>query len=97
MSKGIYDAAIDVVGGNILSSIIASMHYNGIITICGNVKSPKFETTVFPFILRGNSLIGIDSAKCNLQDRENVWNHFATDWKLNGLEKIFHMLKTKGF
>tara|TARA_B100001540_G_scaffold2565_1_gene2453 strand:- start:571 stop:1560 length:990 start_codon:yes stop_codon:yes gene_type:complete len=96
LSKGIYDAAIDVVGGNILSSIIASMHYNGIITICGNVRSPKFETSVFPFILRGNSLIGIDSAKCNLEDRENVWNHFATNWKLNELDKICNTVDLDG-
>ena len=96
LSKGIYDAAIDVVGGNILSSIIASMHYNGIITVCGNVRSPKFETSVFPFILRGNSLIGIDSAKCNLEDRENVWNHFATDWKLNELERMCNTVDLDG-
>ncbi|MFL2982819.1 MAG: YhdH/YhfP family quinone oxidoreductase [Candidatus Neomarinimicrobiota bacterium] len=83
LSKGIYNAALDVVGGEILSSIIASMKYNGIITATGNVSSPKFETTVFPFILRANSLIGIDSANCPIEKRKKVWEHFASDWKLN--------------
>ena len=56
----------------------------------------KFESSVFPFILRGNSLIGIDTAKCNLEDRENVWNHFATNWKLNELDKICNTVDLDG-
>ena len=88
LNRGMYNAALDVVGGPILSSIIASMHYGGVITTCGNVGGPNFETTVFPFILRANSLIGIDSAGCLIEDRKIIWEHFSSDWELNGLEKI---------
>ena len=88
LNKGIYDAAIDVAGGNILSCIIASIKYNGITTICGNVAGPQFETTVFPFILRANQLFGIDSATCSIKRREQIWNNFSSIWKLNDLEKM---------
>jgi len=87
LSKGIYDTALDVVGGSILSSIIASMNYDGIITTCGNVGGPKFETTVFPFILRGNTLVGIDSAGCSIEKKKMIWENFSSIWKINGLEK----------
>ena len=88
LSKGLYDAAVDVAGGNILTNIIASMKYNGTITACGNVASPEFETTVFPFILRGNRLIGIDSATCSISLREKIWNNFSTKWRLKNLDNI---------
>ena len=87
LNQGMYNAALDVVGGSMLSSILASMSQNGIITACGNVGGPKFETTVFPFILRGNSLVGIDSANSPIDKRKMIWNHFSSDWKLDGLEK----------
>ena len=88
LSKGLYDAAVDVAGGNILTNIIASMKYNGTITACGNVASPEFETTVFPFILRGNRLIGIDSATCSIPLREKIWNNFSTKWRLKNLDNM---------
>ncbi len=88
LNKGLYDAAVDVAGGNMLSCIIASMKYNGIITACGNVAGPKFETTVFPFILRGNRLIGIDSATSSIRYRKKIWNNFSSIWKLNNLSDI---------
>tara|TARA_B100001996_G_scaffold82552_1_gene60924 strand:- start:1774 stop:2760 length:987 start_codon:yes stop_codon:yes gene_type:complete len=87
LNKGVYNAALDVVGGSMLSSILSSMYQNGIITVCGNVGGPKFETTVFPFILRGNSLVGIDSANSPIDKRKMIWKHFSSDWKLDGLEK----------
>ncbi len=88
LSKGIYDAAIDTVGGNILSSILASMNYNGIITACGNVAGANFKTSVFPFILRKNYLIGIDSATSPIPIREKIWKNFSTSWNLKNLDHI---------
>ena len=82
LNKGIHNAALDVVGGNILTSIIASMKYGGVIATTGNACSPIFETTVFPFILRANSLIGIDSANCSIEMRRKIWKNFASKWKL---------------
>ena len=88
LDQGRYHAALDVVGGTMLSSMLARMIPNGVIAACGNVGGPKFKTTVFPFILRGNSLVGIDSANAPINIREMIWKHFCTDWKLEGIEKF---------
>ena len=88
LNKGCFDAAIDVVGGKTLSSIIASMKYNGLITVCGNVADPNFATTVFPFILRSNRLIGIDSASHPIEIRKKIWDKFASSWKIKNLNHI---------
>ena len=95
LNKGKYDIALDVVGGRILSSIIASMNYGGIITTCGNVGGPEFETSVFPFILRGNSLIGIDSAACSIEKKKIIWENFSSKWRLNGLEENSKIVSLK--
>jgi len=95
LNKGVYNAALDVVGGSMLSSILSSMYQNGIITVCGNVGGPKFETTVFPFILRGNSLVGIDSANSPIDKRKMIWKHFSSNWKLDGLEKYSKIVDLK--
>ena len=95
LNKGLYDAAIDVAGGKILSCIIASMKYNGIITVCGNVAGPKFETTVFPFILRANQLIGIDSATSPINARQKIWDNYSSIWKLNDLRKMCRVVYLK--
>ncbi len=92
LNNGVYDGAIDAVGGNILSSMLASMQYNGIITACGNVAGANFTTSVFPFILRKNRLIGIDSATCSKPIRENIWNKFSTFWRLKNLDHICKMI-----
>ena len=96
LNKGNFDAAIDVVGGSILSSIIASMKYNGLITVCGNVADPNFVTTVFPFILRSNRLIGIDSASHHIAIREKIWNKFASSWKIENLNYIAKVVNLNG-
>jgi len=61
----------------------------GVITCCGIVASPKLNMTVFPFILRGVSLIGIDSQNCPMTYRKIVWNKLAKDWKPVGLMEIY--------
>ncbi len=96
LNKGVYNAAIDVVGGTILSCIIASMKPNGIITTCGNVGGPNFETTVFPFILRANSLIGIDSANCSIEKRKLIWDYFSSEWKFNEMESMSRIVRLDG-
>ena len=63
LGKRYWDFALDVAGGKTLSKILKGMNYGGIITCCGLVDNPKFESTVYPFILRANQLIGIDSLK----------------------------------
>ena len=66
--------------------MIKSVKSLGVVTACGNAASIKLELTVFPFILRGVSLIGIDSQNYPMKYREQVWNKLAEEWKLNNLE-----------
>ena len=83
--KPVYAGAIDTVGGIILENMIKSIKPNGAVTCCGNAASSKLELTVFPFILRGITLIGIDSQNLSMNNRENVWKKLASDWKLDTL------------
>lgn len=83
--KSIYAGGIDTVGGVILENIIKSIQPMGVVTCCGNVASPKLDVTVFPFILRGITLIGIDSQNYPMKYREKVWEKFASQWKLDQL------------
>lgn len=79
--KPLFAGAIDTVGGVILENIIKSTKAIGVVTCCGNVASPKLELTVFPFILRGMSLIGIDSQNFPMRERKKVWEMLADNWK----------------
>lgn len=80
---------IDTVGGPILVAAIKSTKQDGIVTSCGNVASPDLPINVFPFILRGISLMGIDSQHCPMALRQSLWDRLATDWKFNQLEQIY--------
>ncbi|UAM98557.1 YhdH/YhfP family quinone oxidoreductase [Polaribacter litorisediminis] len=84
--KPVFAGGIDTVGGVILENIIKSTNPMGVITCCGNVASPKLNLTVFPFILRGISLIGIDSQNYPMSHREFLWHKLSKDWKLEKLE-----------
>ncbi len=81
--------AIDTVGGEILSTAIKSTKQDGIVTCCGNVASPDLPINVFPFILRGISLLGIDSQHCPMALRSSIWEKLATDWKFDYLDSIY--------
>jgi len=77
-------AVIDTVGGDYLDSAIRATAYGGVVTVCGMVASPQLETNVFPFILRGVRLEGIDSAEVSLERLAQVWHRLA-EWKPNDL------------
>jgi len=79
---------IDTVGGEILATAIKSTGYGGAVTCCGNVSSPELPLTVYPFILRGVSLLGIDSAKCPLHNRQRIWQKLAGEWKIENLDSL---------
>jgi len=80
--------AVDTVGGNILATAIKTTRYGGTVTCCGNVTSGELHTSIYPFILNGISLMGIDSVNCPADLRLQVWQKLATDWKLDHLEAI---------
>jgi len=85
--KPAFAGGIDAVGGTILENIIKSTNSMGVVTCCGNVASPKLSLTVFPFILRGVSLIGIDSQNYSMEYRERVWNKLSGLWKPDKLSE----------
>jgi putative YhdH/YhfP family quinone oxidoreductase len=72
-------ATIDNVGGTPLASAIKATRPYGYVACCGNAASPELHLTVYPFILRGVSLIGIDSANCAPDLRRRVWDNLAHD------------------
>jgi len=77
--------AVDVVGGETLSSVIKSLQYGGSVAACGLVQSPAFSATVLPFILRGVNLLGVDSVELPLETKQRAWNKLAGEWKLDNL------------
>ena len=83
LDKAIYSAGIDTVGGDILSKMLSMIESHGSVACCGNVAGIKFTSSVFPFILRGISLIGIDSAESDINFKKEIWDLFSNDWSLN--------------
>ena len=71
--------AVDVVGGSILSRVIAEMQYNGTVAACGLANSFKLDTTVMPFILRNVRLQGVDSVSCPFTRRQQAWQRLAAE------------------
>ncbi|GHE45862.1 YhdH/YhfP family quinone oxidoreductase [Sphingobacterium griseoflavum] len=88
LSKATYHAGIDVVGGDLLSAMLKSAKYGGIVTSCGNVGSAEISTSVFPFILRGVKLSGIDSVEPPIDSKARVWKLLAEQWKPHNLDKL---------
>ncbi|MGH7772297.1 MAG: YhdH/YhfP family quinone oxidoreductase [Candidatus Binatia bacterium] len=86
--KGRWAGVVDTVGGNILATAIKSTLQGGVVTCCGMVASPELTLTVFPFILRGVSLIGIDSVECPTETRLLIWKKISQEWKLNNLDAL---------
>ena len=80
-----WNGVIDNVGGLPLSTALKTTKPGGVITTCGNVAGAELSTTVFPFILRGLRLIGIDSQNCPYDLRKKLWELLASDWKLPNL------------
>jgi acrylyl-CoA reductase (NADPH) len=86
--KTLWAGSVDTVGGPLLATTIKSVQYGGVVTCCGNVASPGLPLTVYPFILRGVTLIGIDSQNCPMLTRVQVWQNLAGKWKLPNLEEL---------
>lgn len=88
MLKERWAGVVDTVGGNILATAIKTTRYGGSVAACGLVASPSLETTVYPFILRGVNLLGIDSVNCSLAMRRSLWQKLATEWRVPFLEHL---------
>lgn len=80
--------AVDTVGGPTLAALVRSATRFGCVTACGLVGGVELPLTVYPFILRGVELIGIDSVECAYARRVQVWQKLAGEWKLDHLDAL---------
>ncbi len=78
--KATWAAAVDTVGGPVLAAVIKQIEHRGCVATCGNVAGTELPLTVFPFILRGVKLDGIDSAMCPRTEREAIWDRLFGEW-----------------
>tara|TARA_B100000700_G_scaffold298441_2_gene364340 strand:- start:3 stop:1007 length:1005 start_codon:yes stop_codon:yes gene_type:complete len=87
LDKGIWDGAVDTVGGNVLSKVLSHIKQNGIVAAVGNASSIKLNTTVMPFIIRGVKLWGIDSVHTSTKRRQFLWGEASKLIDFELLEK----------
>ena len=85
LDKQRWAGVIDPVGGKTLSYALTSTKYGGSVAVSGLTGGPKLDATVFPFILRGINLLGIDSVNCEMEKRLHIWNRIATDLHIGDL------------
>jgi putative YhdH/YhfP family quinone oxidoreductase len=83
-------AAVDTVGGQPLATILRSVEHRGCVAACGLVAGAELQLTVYPFILRGVTLAGIDSAKCPRPQRLEIWQKLAGPWRVDRLNDLVH-------
>lgn len=76
-------AGVDTVGGELLDLIIRQTAHNGTIACCGNVAGEILNTSIYPFILRGVSLVGIDTGIAKMKDRLPIWNKLSDEWNFD--------------
>ena len=79
LEKTRWAGAVDCVGGAVLAGVVRSLKYGGAVAACGNTGGIKLEATVLPFILRGVSLLGVDSVQTPIEARRETWARLATD------------------
>lgn len=83
-----FAGALDNVGGDMLNGLTRVIAPWGNIASCGMAASMGLQTTVMPFIIRGVSLLGINSAGCSLSIRQTIWNKLASEWRPEHLDLI---------
>jgi putative YhdH/YhfP family quinone oxidoreductase len=96
MMKERWAGVVDVVGGETLTAAVKSTRYGGAVTCCGLVGSIELPMNVYPFILRGVSLIGIDSVNCPAATRLLVWEKLAGEWKPEHLAEVVTEVPLEG-
>lgn len=86
--KSRWSGSIDTVGGDILATTIKSLNSYGVVACCGNAASFDLPINVYPFILRGAILVGIDSQNCPMPLRRKTWQQLASQWKIPNMEEV---------
>ena len=92
LDKGLWDGAVDTVGGKILANTLAQTRDNGIVAACGNASDYKLNTTVMPFIIRGVKLWGINSVTASIKRREFVWSEVKNLIDFDKLEQSIKII-----
>ena len=83
LQKGRWAGVVDTVGGNILATALKTTKDGGLVAACGNAMSADLVTSVYPFILRGVSLLGVNSVDIPMRPRTMAWQMLASDWKVD--------------
>lgn len=83
MLKSRWAGAVDTVGGEILFNVIKSLNYGGSVACCGLTAGTDFAGNVFPFILRGVNLLGVDSVELPLVAKASMWDMLSLQWKMD--------------
>lgn len=94
--SGRWAGVVDAVGGTILATAIKSARDRAVVTCCGLVAAAELPTTVYPFILRGIRLVGINSVDVPMPLRRHLWSRMATEWKLENLEHLSRTCALEG-
>lgn len=90
-----WEGAIDTVGGNTLSTVIRSTNHHGSVCVVGLVESPELKLNVFPFLQRGVSVLGIDSAERGIGIKRDLWKNLASHWKPECLNEMVKEVNLK--
>ena len=93
LDKGLWDGAVDTVGGKVLENILSQTKDAGIVAACGNAADIKLNTTVMPFIIRGVKLWGINSVTASIKRRQFLWNEAGKLVDFATLEKSVKEIK----
>ena len=86
--SGRWAGGVDTVGGNILGTVLRATRHGGCVAACGLAGGNSLPVTVFPFILRGVTLAGIEAAWVPTTLRSEIWDRLAVQWKLDNLDAI---------
>src|SRR5487761_1938602 len=92
LEKALWTGALDSVGGDTLSWLARTMQNEGAIASFGNAAGAELHPTVFPFILRGVKLLGVDSAATSMSLRKQLWQRMAGDLRISQFDKIAHRI-----
>ncbi len=87
LGKERWAAAVDCVGGATLAGVVRTLRYGAAVAASGNTGGPSLETSVFPFILRGVALLGVDSVQCPMNVRRRIWARLGGDLRPAGLDE----------
>lgn len=90
LSRERWDGVVDATGGEATGNLLTEIRYGGTLAVSGNLSGVKFSTTVFPFILRGINLQGIDSVYVSRERKTELFNKMAEEWRLRNLDRIIY-------